>query len=69
MHPRERVLGLAKLIQQTKGGTYPPKLLAEANRLGVTLPPLHLPPISSNQSSDQKKLKGEQLDGRFKHKS
>lgn len=55
MHPRERVLGLAKLIQQQKGGTYPPKLLAEAHRLGVTLPPLHPPPISSNQRSNQSK--------------
>jgi hypothetical protein len=36
MHPRERVLGLARLLDN-KGAAYPPRLIEEAARLGITL--------------------------------
>ena len=38
MHPRERVLGLARLFVQ-QGKPYPTPLIHEAERLGVPLPP------------------------------
>tara|TARA_R100000742_G_C4278672_1_gene101808 strand:- start:1063 stop:1239 length:177 start_codon:yes stop_codon:yes gene_type:complete len=37
MHPRERVLELAELLL-SKGEKLPPRLLAEAKKLGITLP-------------------------------
>ena len=34
MHPRERVLGVAALLDK-KGKPYPPRLIIEANKLGI----------------------------------
>ncbi len=37
MHPRERVLELAELLM-SKGEPLPPRLIAEAKKLGIKLP-------------------------------
>jgi hypothetical protein len=44
MHPRERVLGVAALLDK-KGKPYPPRLIIEANKLGIHLPNLKTPNV------------------------
>jgi hypothetical protein len=51
MHPRERVLGLAALLDK-KGKAYPQRLIIEAARLGVHLPKLKTPHITRNKESN-----------------
>jgi hypothetical protein len=51
MHPRERVLGLAALLDK-KGKAYPKRLIIEANRLGVHLPKLNPPNVNKTKESN-----------------
>jgi len=51
MHPRERVLGVAALLDK-KGKAYPQRLIIEANKLGIHLPKLNPPNVTKEKESN-----------------
>jgi hypothetical protein len=50
MHPRERVLGVAALLDK-KGKAYPQRLIIEANKLGIYLPNLKTPNVTKTKEN------------------
>ena len=60
MHPKERVLELARLCEM-QGRAVPVDLLAEADELGIQLTALDQPPNSTYQ--EQLKAEKESIDG------